>query len=332
MGPEFSAVHRSHDRASRLFLAVLTSAIFSLTVPAQQQRDVDFPLDLPLKEFVLTRSLGNDIVGGSEAFRFKKTVFRRKRIIPKPTRKKPVANTAGKSLKYTLPAADQALETWENIGITLWKASTNAPKASDEIARLSTRNAGEIVPVRVGPDTIFNRGDQVRISVESPRKGYLYIIDREILADDNLGQPYQIFPTMLAHNGNNKVQSGVVMDIPAQNDRSPFFNMGSTTPGYRGEMLTVIVSPVPLTDFSLPKGQVAIATDLADEMENRYATEVGEYEQEGTGGKAYTTAEKAAGANVTRQLTQGDPYPQTVYRVKANGKTPILINLRLSVK
>ncbi len=201
-----------------------------------------------------------------------------------------------------------------------------------ETARLLTQNDGEVVPIRVGSDTVFNRGDQVRISIESPRKGYLYIIDREILGDDTFGPPYQIFPTMLAHNGSNRVQAGLVTDVPAQSDRSPFFKMGSSTPGYQGEMLTIIVSPTPLKDFGVPRGQVAISADLTDEIERLFASDVGEYEQQGTGGKPYTNAEKAAGADTVRQLTQGDPYPQTVYRVKVGPKTPILVNIRLSVR
>ena len=82
----------------------------------------------------------------------------------------------------------------------------------------------------------------------------------------------------------------------------------------------------------MQRGQIKISADLIEELEDRFVTDFGEYEQTGTDGKPYTAAEKAAGAVGTRQLTQGDPYPQTMYRVKAAGKTPILLNIRLSVR
>lgn len=317
-------------------LVVIAALLFFFGEAFGQDRDQDFPLELGPRDSNLTRSLGTEILGGSDVFRFKKPVFRRKRIILKQKRLKPASNAGSKSLGYALPENDTSAETWEQIGITLWKAadSTDVPPQPGT-ARLYIKEGDknrEVQPIRVSSDFVFSRGDQVRISVESPRAGYLYILDREILGENKLGEPFQIFPTLLALGGDNSVRAGFVIDIPSQSDRLPFFKLGSTTPGYRGEMLTVIVSPTPLADFGVPSTQVAIARELVDEVERRFEADTGEYEQADSAGKPYTEIEKAASSDGKRQLTQGDPYPQTIYRVKSKSKSPIVLKIPLNVK
>jgi glutaredoxin-related protein len=71
---------------------------------------------------------------------------------------------------------------------------------------------------------------------------------------------------------------------------------------------------------------------MVDIMEDKYLRDTTEYEQLGTVGQSYTKAEKAAGSDGTRQLTQTDPFPQTIYRVKAKWSDPMLINVNLSVR
>jgi len=46
-------------------------------------------------------------------------------------------------------------------------------------------------------------------------------------------------------------------------------------------------------------------------------------------GKTWTQAEKEAGANATRQLTQDDPAPQTIYRVAVKSGSTVLVNVGL---
>ena len=51
-------------------------------------------------------------------------------------------------------------------------------------------------------------GQRVRLSIESARTGYLYVINRELYADGSTGEPYLIFPTTRLHRGDNKVTIG----------------------------------------------------------------------------------------------------------------------------
>jgi hypothetical protein len=54
------------------------------------------------------------------------------------------------------------------------------------------------------------------------------------------------------------------------------------------------------------------------------------FEMAGGAGKPWTRAEQEAGANGTRQLTQDDRGPQTVYRVAVKPGEPLLVNVGLS--
>ena len=96
--------------------------------------------------------------------------------------------------------------------------------------------------------------------------------------------------------------------------------------------MTVIISPQPLKDIETPDGPSPIATALVDAIENKYLKSVSEYEQQGSEGNAYTQAEKKAGGSLTRELTQKDPFPQTMFRIKMRQREPMLVNFGLTVK
>lgn len=294
------------------------------------QADKDFPPELPEDTYGRPRSRG-DITGGSEVFRFRKPVYRLKRKVPKPARlAKKESVKSSSSARFKLPVDKDSAEKWETIGLTVWRVQRNSKAAeSGPEANLIDQRTGErYKPVRANADTVFRLGEEVRFSVESPREGYLYIVNREILGDDKMGSPWQVFPTMLSRGGNNFVRPGQLIDIPGQAD--PPFILKSTTPGYRGEMITIILSPIELVDFTVPSGLTRISEELVDELEKRYLADVGEYEQQGSVGAAYTSAEKEAGN--ARQLTQADPLPQTRYRVRMRPKEPMVINVGLTAQ
>jgi hypothetical protein len=81
------------------------------------------------------------------------------------------------------------------IGITLWKVHREGyGRETTEIA------------TRVEADTKFHEGDLVRLSIESQRTGYLYVIDRDWFTDgSSRGETNLIFP----HRGeDNRLEAG----------------------------------------------------------------------------------------------------------------------------
>ena len=239
---------------------------------------------------------------------------------------------------FKLPTDTKSIEVWKQLGVTIWRLASEATSSTagdKETARMLVQESGanqEYTPKRVAADTVFKLGDKVRLSFESPTVGYLYVFDREIYADGKVGEPYQIFPTMSARGGNNRIEAGSMIDIPAQTDRTPYFTLKSSDPNWRGELLTVIISPEPLSDISMPDKPSSVSAAMVAALEDKYLKATSEYEQQGSAGQSYTKTEKEAGGVGTRQLTQDDPFPQTVYRVKTRQKEPMLISLNLLVK
>ncbi|MGH9801849.1 MAG: hypothetical protein ACRD82_15915, partial [Blastocatellia bacterium] len=105
------------------------------------------------------------------------------------------------------------------FGITLWRLRPATAK-DDKQVRLFKHNKDETkvvqwTPERISMDTPLAVGQRVRLSIESARTGYLYVINRELYADGSMGEPYLIFPTARLRGGENKVSIGRIVDIPA---------------------------------------------------------------------------------------------------------------------
>lgn len=220
----------------------------------------------------------------------------------------------------------------EEIGITVWRL--RPARSTDTGARvlvLDGLKQEQWVAERIEADTPLNIGDRVRLTVESPRPGYLYIVDREQFADGSLGEPMLIFPTLRTRGGDNRVEPGKLIDIPAQEDQYSYFT--AQPAGERrdqvAEVLTFILVPQALP-LQIGVQPLRIAqTELAG-WESLWGGATERLELVNGAGLTWTNEEKLAGAAQGRQLTQAGPPPQTVYRVarKAGGSLLVTVPLR----
>ncbi len=198
-------------------------------------------------------------------------------------------------------------------GVTLWKVE----RAGDG---RSTKETAK----RVEADHQFQEGDLLRLSIESPWGGYLYVIDRDYFTDGSSGETKLIFPQ---RGEDNRLEAGRLIDIPAEHD-APF--KASPQPNQAGEMLTIIVtlSPLslPLTNDSLPVSSTQVTA-----WERKWSGMTERFEMNGGAGQTRTIEEQqAASANGIRQLTRDDPAPQTVYLLTPRSGDGLLFNLLLS--
>ena len=142
------------------------------------------------------------------------------------------------------------------VGITIWKL--RKPKAADnEDSRLliaEGNESGEWTPERVEADTVFTSGDRVRLSIESPRNGYLYVINREQYSDGTMSDPYLIFPTQRNRGGDNSVKAGKVIELPGRSA----FRLEPQNANYVGEVLTLLITPQPLTEITPGPGMIKL--------------------------------------------------------------------------
>ena len=217
------------------------------------------------------------------------------------------------------------------IGVTIWRLRAATP--ADAGARILVQEdaqTAEWIPERVSSTSRLKHGDKVRLSIESPEAGYLYVIDREQYANGNRGEPYLIFPTTRTNAGNNEVFAGKLIDIPAQDDRPNFFSLRRSRLDQSGEELMILLTPAPLENIEIgPKALLLTEAQVA-EWEKRWGTaKPGVFELSGGAGQPWSRAEQLAAAGRTRALTQDDPPPQTVYRVVVKPGEPLLVKLRL---
>jgi len=216
------------------------------------------------------------------------------------------------------------------MGITIWRLRPTV--THDGGPRILVQEGAETIswtPQRVASGSLLREGDRVRVSIESPSTGYLYVIDREQYAGGKLGEPYMIFPTTRIRNGDNQVTAGKLIEVPAQEDRPNYFTLRKSNPGQTGEMLTVVVSDKPLQGLSIGDEATTLSPERVDDWEKKWKGQTQRFEMVGGVGRAWTKAEQEAGFDGTRRLTQDDPGPQTVYRVAVPAGQPFFAQVAL---
>jgi hypothetical protein len=220
---------------------------------------------------------------------------------------------------------------FEEVGVTVWRLRPS--RSSDEGARVLVQEGlkqAEWTPERIEADTPLNIGDRVRLTVESPRPGFLYIIDREQYADGSFGEPMLIFPTLRTRGGDNRVEPGRLIDIPAQEDQYSYFTAqpAGDRRDQTAEVLTIILVPQPLP-LQIAAQPLKMAETEVNGWEKLWGGVAERLELVGGAGRVWTMEEKAAGAALGRQLTQTGPPPQTVYRVARKAGGPLLVTVPL---
>ncbi|HKQ77936.1 MAG TPA: DUF4384 domain-containing protein [Blastocatellia bacterium] len=244
-----------------------------------------------------------------------------RRVRYKPAATRPAASTSAPK-----PGSSDASQ----LGLTIWRLRRSI--MADSGARIIVHHDGETeewTPERIESNTPLRMGERIRFSFESSQTGYLYVIDRERYAGGTTSDPYLIFPTTRTRGGDNQVAPGKIIEIPAQNDRPNFFTLRRSRLDQTGELMTVIVTPQPIEGITIGDKPLALSSQQVAQWENQWGALTEKFEMTDGPGKTWTQAEQEAGANGTRQLTQDDPGPQTIYRVAIKPGAPLLVNVGL---
>lgn len=268
----------------------------------------------------------------------------------RPQAAKPVAKPATQpGYKRSTPALPKnaiptAAERNSVVGITIWRLKPYEDIASNkqDTARILVVRKGkksDLAAERVEASTAFTTGQMLRLSIEVPRSGYLYIVDREQYADGSVSAPYLVFPLNPVQD-DNKVAAGRIIEIPGGEE--PFFEvqpLKQDNPKLQtAELLTVLISPTPLAN--LPKAQrddegnylpIELPQSEVEKWERLWGAQVEQLELEGGAGQTYTRSEQAAGTDKKKRLTADDPPPQTLFRVAAKPGKPLMVKLPLKI-
>src|SRR5215510_12814400 len=249
-------------------------------------------------------------------------------ITPASSKKTTNRRRAYRNATPNVPVNNVAPETV--VGVTLWRLRpANRSDSGERLIVHDNDAVSEWLPERISATTTLVQGDRLRISVETVRAGYLYVIDREQYADGTLGEPYLIFPTTRTAGGDNQVAVGRLLEIPAQDDSPPFFTMKKSRPDHVAEVLSVLVTPTPLEAVQITDKAQKLTDAQVASWEKAWGTSVGRLEMSTTG-QTWTKEEKDA---TTRALTASAPAPQLLfYRPSVKPTEPMFVKLRLQYR
>ena len=235
------------------------------------------------------------------------------------TRRKSGSKTS-RTYRPALTTQEISVDGKLQLGLTIWKLKPLRNTRYGSAQHIREQWEAK----RVEADTPFREGDLLRLSIESPRDGYLYVINRDWFADGSPGETNLIFPK---RGEDNRLRAGKLIDIPAENEL-PF--KATPKPDQAGEFLTIIVTsapiPLPFYERTLP-----ISNAQLIEWEERWGGFTERHEMLGGAGQARTVAEQqAASIKGARQLTRDDPSPQTIFLLTPKNNDGLLFNLMLS--
>lgn len=218
------------------------------------------------------------------------------------------------------------------LGVTFWRLR---PAKSDEddapTFPVETGSRREYwTAERVDSTTKFKNGDRVRFTIESPRTGYLYVINREFYTDGAFAEAALIFPTLKTRGGDNLVTGGTLIEIPPNNDVQSYFGIEQHRKDYAGEELFVIISPTKLSNIKIGLRAQSVPDKVLNKWLDDWSATVDVYDAEDGEGIAYTDTEAEAVTVKTRSLRLAEPSPQTIYRVRVPKNQPLLVPFRLN--
>lgn len=222
----------------------------------------------------------------------------------------------------------------EQLGVTFWRMrplaadEEDAPTFPVKINKTITENW---TAERVGSATQFQKGDRVRFTIESSRSGFLYIVNREFYADGTKGDAEIIFPTLRNRGGDNRVTAGSLVEIPPASDSFPYFNVNPKKANYAGEELIVIISPIKFEDVELELKAQGIKREQLEKWLADWAVTVDIYDAADGEGIALTSSETETVVG-SRSLTQEEPLPQTIYRVKTRADIPLVVPFQMQAR
>jgi hypothetical protein len=243
--------------------------------------------------------------------------FKQQRVSPAKKTKAPATGTDA------VPAPEDSF-----VGVTVWRLRPSKPGDETRFRGLVHRkDAAEWTAIRRPLAESIRLDEDIRLSIESTRQGYLYVFDRDLYADGTTSPPNLIFPTIHLRGGKNEVRQGIPVEIPDAADSPPTFRVEPTRADQVGLRLTVLVTPKQLPDVVAGSGSQQISDTKLKNWERGVTTSyVG-----GNVSGSYTRAERDAATQVGRPLAAGDPLPAGLFKAVAKPGQPIVVVFNLKI-
>ncbi|MBI4851682.1 MAG: hypothetical protein HY819_07795 [Acidobacteria bacterium] len=235
---------------------------------------------------------------------------------------------------------NQELTVFEGteIGVTIWRLRevTTAEKVNSKVVentRILKRVKGQssevvtrVIPERISSNTELIDGDIIRLAIEVPTEGYVYIISQELYINGKYSDPYLVFPSRRDLGKTDRISSGKLLFLPSDEDHFEISSLKETSTKIVEEVFTIVVSQEPLRELLPLESDEPRKLSLGDfeQWKKMWGGEVFKFEQETTAKLAITQVEKASSSSGSLSLSDTDLLPQTIYHV-ANGKEKALL-------
>lgn len=190
------------------------------------------------------------------------------------------------------------------LGLTLWRMVPGDRSLNHPV------QIEKFIPESISLDTPLRNGDKVRISIELPREGYIYVIDSEQYQDGEKSASL-IFPTKRLNGGNNKIGPGIAIGLPALNDTPPYFEL-EIKEHQITENLRILVTDEPIPNLVIGNNPIKLSNEQFTEW-CKWEVNTKQISLEQTG-RTQSEVEHQAEivGNETRELKHTDPLPQCV--------------------
>ncbi len=217
------------------------------------------------------------------------------------------------------------------LGVTIWRM-----RPSQDGDEVKFRDGdGFLTPARVNSNTPLHEGDRLRITIEAPRQGYLYILYQDKYADGSLSPPTLIFPTRRLLNGDNAVNEKVLLTIPDTDNTPPFFTLTRSRPDQEAEVILVLISDEPLPGIGVGRNAsltpVPLKQEQVNEWTSKWAALASRFDLDAGEGLPMESEQVLVAAR-KRALVHEDPKPQTIYWLPdADPSAPLMISIPLMI-
>jgi len=259
-------------------------------------------------------------------------------------KQRPAAKPRPSALPAAKPAPAAATPALGDafVGVTIWNLRNSAPDDAPGsrllVYDLERKRDEQLTPVRMDGDTPVGEGQKIRLSIESARAGYLYVVDREQYADGSYSDPYLIFPALPIRQGRNSVGPGYFVEIPSAEERPSYFTFHRNYAGPAKEagteqvreVLTILVTQRPIEGLQIGNSALKLTAGQLSEWEKKWGSRVKRLDARAQAGKTYTASEKQA-AQQGSHLTKDDPAPQTLYHLDAKAGDPLLLHVPVEI-
>jgi hypothetical protein len=239
---------------------------------------------------------------------------------------------------------EKPLAKGEDVGVTLWllsEAAKTDDKEVQEKTRIAVRKNGKeteqevvLTPKRASSDMVFQDGNILRFSLESPFEGYVYIINREKYGDNDYSDPYLIYPSKRDVGVADKGRPDQTLFIPNDSGYFELKKLSENQKAKQAEVFHVIISKTPLAELPPLDNDEPRKVDAAlfEKWRKDWNTGTTEFEQKLGKGTSIKQAEKAASVAKKGRLKETDPLPQTVYHVTSNSQNALIFEVQIKIK